>query len=152
MRVVNQLCNNPNNPIIQPCNVKYVYGRTRPECKDTRGTTQNEALHRIYNGRLTSFGGLRTFVSAQQAITVIQYQYNYQRDTGCKDQYWCDILPLPINTTRQVYESPLPDIADDILGQLQVQFAAHHVEWSDIELNALILYDSNSLLCTYKCS
>ena len=66
------------------------------------------------------------FVSAQQAITVIQYQYNYQRDTGCKDQYWCDILP--INTTRQVYESPLPDTADDILGQLQVQFTSQNVE------------------------
>ncbi len=123
--------------IIQPCNVKYVYDRTRSECKNTRGTTQNEALHRIYNGRLTSFGGLRTFVSAQQVITIIQYHYNYQLDTGCKDQYWCDILPLPINTTRQVYQSPLPDTADDILGQLQVQFTSQNVEWSDVELNAL---------------
>ena len=125
------------NNIIEPCNIKYVYNRTRPDCMNTTGTTRNEALHRIFNGRLPRFGGLRTFVSAQQVVTVIQYQYNYACDTGDNDQYWCDILPLPFNTTRQIYQSPLPDVAGNILGQLEVQFASYNVQWTDVELSAL---------------
>ena len=77
--------------------------------------TPNEALHRIFNGRLSAFGGICTFTTAQQYIIIIMYQYNYQKLNKSTDQYYCDIKPVSLHRTRINYKLPLPAEADPIL-------------------------------------
>lgn len=112
------------NNLISDANIAYVFDRTQAHCVNTKGTTPNEALHRIFNGRLSRFGGIRTFASAQQSIIVVQYQYNSHKlyDTG---QYWCDISYLPIHSIRQSYRDPLGEPDIDLLSRFEI-------EWSKI--------------------
>ena len=67
------------------------------------------------NSRLTAFGGIRTFTTAQQFIIIIMYQYNYQRINKSTNQYYCDIKPLSLHRTRIEYTKPLQDDANPIL-------------------------------------
>lgn len=111
------------NNLITDDNIAYVFDRTQAHCINTKGTTPNEALHRIFNGRLSRFGGIRTFASAQQCIIAIQYQYNTQKLYN-SSQYWCAIQSLPIHNIRQAYDEPLGEPDKDVLQRLEVEWSA----------------------------
>ena len=119
------------NNLIKPYNIQYMYNRVRSECMKTKGTTSNEAL-RIFNGRLSAFGGIRTFTTAQQCIIVIIYQNNKSNN-----QYHCEIKPLSLHRARIEYTNPLPAGADPILRGLQAEFHSYTTEWTDTELTTL---------------
>lgn len=110
------------NNLISDDNIAYVFDRTQAHCINTKGTTPNEALHRIFNGRLSRFGGIRTFASAQQCIIAIQYQYNTQKLYN-SSQYWCAIQPLPIHNIRQAYDEPLGEPDQNVLQRLEVEWS-----------------------------
>ncbi len=112
------------NNLINDANIAYVFDRTQAHCVNTKGTTPNEALHRIFNGRLSRFGGIRTFATAQQCIIVIQYQYNTQKLYD-SSQYWCDIHLLPICCIRQDYCNPLGEPDKDILQRLEIEWTTN---------------------------
>jgi len=118
-------------------NIKFLWNRTKPECQQTQRTTRNESMHRNFNCRLPRFGGVRTFATAQQYVTVIQYQHNYQKFHSSKDQYYVDIDPLPVDVTRQSYQSPLPLASSAILLHLTKEFAELQAQWTDAEIDSL---------------
>ena len=126
--------------LIKPQHIDFIMNRIKHECVTTKGTTPNEALHRIFNLRLTAFGGIRTFTTAQQFIIIIMYEYNYQRINKSTNQYYCDVKPLSLHRTRIEYIRPLPDDANPILYRLQAEFHSYTTEWTDKELTALQQY------------
>lgn len=124
------------NNLISESFIGYTYNRTKVTCQQTKGTTSNEAFHRILNGRLSRFGGIRTFTTGQQYLLLIQYQYNYQRIHNT-DQYWCEVNPLPLHQSRVEYTAPLPLDANTVLTRLQIDYKNYQVEWSETETAAL---------------
>ena len=128
------------NNLIKPQYIDYVLNRMKHECVTTKGTTPNEALHRIFNSRLAAFGGIRTFTTALQYILIIMYEYNYQCINKSTNQNYCNIKPLSLHLTRIECTKPLPDDANPILYRLQAEFHSYTTEWTDKELTALQQY------------
>lgn len=122
------------NNLISDGNIDFMFDRTQSRCSTSKGTTSNEALHRIFNGRLTRFGGIRTYATAQQNILVIQYQYN-SRKLYKSGQYWCNMQLLDYNTIRQTYTSPLGESDRDVLQRLEIEWYA--TKWSSSHDQAL---------------
>jgi hypothetical protein len=145
------------NNLISDANIAYVFDRTQAHCINSKGTTPNEALHRIFNGRLSRFGGIRTFATAQQSIIVIQYQYNSQRLHNTS-QYWCELWRLPIDSIRQRYTDPLGEPDKDVLQRLEIEWstsskwtASHTFRLNQylIELSTGKLYCHTKSLCQW---
>ncbi len=127
------------NNLIHDNNIAYVFDRTKNDCINSKGTTPNEALHRVFNGRLSRFGGIRTFASAQQAILIIQYQYNSQKLFN-RGQYWCEINIPGFSTIRHSYVDPLGEPDRNVLQRLEVDWSK--MQWQskhDTALDRLIV-------------
>ena len=128
------------NNLITDTNIHYIWQRTHHQ--QTKGTTPNESLHKLFSGRMPRLGGARTFTTAQQAIFVIQYQYNTQRlnkqvFNTVTGQYWCDLDPLPLDSIRHHYsEHRLAGDTSTILNQLEIDWQAAQ-SWTDANQAAL---------------
>ena len=95
--------------MLDPINFAYLWKRTEVGNKDTSGATGNKAFHLVLNGRMPSFGGIRTFDSAQTYITIIQYQYNTETMNHNKQAlYWCELELLSMHTIQQQCHDMLP--------------------------------------------
>ncbi len=130
--------------MLDPINFAYLWKRTEVDNKDTSGTTGNEAFHRVLNGRMPSFGGIRTFDSAQTYITIIQYQYNTETMNAMnhnrKTLYWCELKPLSMHTIQQQCHDMLP--TDEMTNKIQLQFASVGATWTDAEVELVHKYIS----------
>jgi hypothetical protein len=124
--------------MVKPNNIGFLWNRTNTQALNTTGTTSNEALHRVFKGRLTRFGGIRTHDSALQYVKVIIHQFNYAKLNNCSDQYYIDIEPLPTNFCTMRLHPMLPYNSNELLRKMRYEFEKKRITpWTDNEDRAI---------------
>ncbi len=133
--------------LLKKNNVNYIWHRwSIPQCRNTTGTTMNESVHHKLNGRLSTYGGMRTYITAQQNAIVEQYQTNHRKLHPTATRYQVPIRYLPMNATRMLYLPPIPTDDEMILMLSKIQLQPKRASWT-AEQDEALLSSVDSLSC-----
>jgi hypothetical protein len=126
--------------LVSADNIAYVWNRWAvPACRRATGTTKNESLHHTLNGRMSVFGGMRTYTTAQQYAMLVQYQMNHRRLNPGSNRWQIPIRYLPLNATRMPYLPPLPLETDELLLMLsKFELSLRRIDWTTEQDDALL--------------